>query len=384
MSVVFVDEFWSSERIRFVNDCPGVTVKEMIVSGFTFVVTDDCNYRCNYCPQKKEKKYIDSELAKKASDFVYPFLADRSTIGFYGGEPLLCFDQIKDTVRYLERKNSGKKKIGFSITTNGSLLDKKKNEFLHLNRFSVILSFDGRAHNVSRKSGDFEWMVARIEEIRKYSHINLRLNSVFSPGTVGYLAESIRLFLELGVNEIRYALSTIEEWDDNALEEYEVELLKMVELLVANYKEKQSIPVESFRSPGTGKGLFGCSAGKDRMVVTPDGKLWGCYVFHDYFKGKEDTEDYSKYCFGDLDHFLRDRESLYPEVLSNYARLRMDNFQCEDSYCFLCGDIFSCRVCPVNAAYVTSELGKVPAWICKINRIQMRVRDELQRRIGEV
>ena len=356
----------------------------MTISGFTFIVTDDCNYRCIYCPQKKEKKYIDFELLKKTSDFVYPLLTDRSTIGFYGGEPLLCFDEVRDTVDYLKQKSSSKKEIGFSITTNGSLLDKKKFEFLHQNRFSVILSFDGRAHDVSRKSGDSELMVANIKKSREYPNINLELNSVFTPGTVKYLAESIGLFLELGVNEIRYVLSTIEEWKNEALVEYEDELLKMVDLLVSNYKTNRSIPVSNFRAPGTGNRLFACNAGKDRMAVTPDGKLWGCHAFHDYFKDKETASDYPGYCFGDLDHFIEHYETLYPRVLSNYARLRTDNFQCGDSYCFLCSDIFSCRVCPVNAAYVTSELGKVPGWVCKITKIQALARDGFHKRIGEV
>lgn len=359
----------------------------MTISSFTFIVTDDCNYHCIYCPQKKEKKYIDSEQVKKTSDFLYPLLADRSTIGFYGGEPFLCFDEVREAVNYfnyLKQKDSSKKEIGFSITTNGSLLDKKKFEFLHQNRFSVILSFDGRAHNVSRKSGDFELMVANIKKSKEYPNIDLVLNSVFTPGTVGYLAESIRLFLELGVNENRYVLSTIEEWDDNALVEYEDELLKMIDLLVPNYKKNRSIPVSNLRAPGTVNQLFACNAGKDRLALTPDGKIWGCYAFHDYFKDKETASDYPDYCFGDLDNFIDHYETIYPPILSHYARLRTDNFSCGDSYCFLCGDIFSCRVCPVNAAYATSQLGKVPAWECKINRIRAKMRDEFHKRIGEV
>ncbi len=356
----------------------------MTISGFTFIVTDDCNYRCIYCPQKKEKKFIDAELVKKTSDFVYPLLANRSNIGFYGGEPLLCFDEVRDAVIYIKQKNISKKEIGFSITTNGSLLDKKKFEFLHQHRFSVILSFDGRAHDVSRQRGDFQSMVAKIERSREYPHIDLELNSVFTPGTVRYLAESIRLFLELGVNEIRYVLSTIEEWANDALAEYEDELLKMVDLLVSHYKANRSIPVSNLRAPGTGNRLFACNAGKDRMAVTPDGKIWGCHAFHDYFKDRETASDYPDYSFGDLDYFIEHYETLYPRILSNYAQLRTDNFECEGSYCFLCSDIFSCRACPVNAAYVTSELGKVPGWVCKITRIQAKVRDEFHKRISEV
>lgn len=356
----------------------------MNISCFTFIVTDDCNYRCSYCPQKREQKFISPEVAKKTADFIYPLLADRATIGFYGGEPLLCFDEIRETVSYFNRKNASQKEIGFLITTNGSLIDKKILEFLNQNRFSVILSFDGYAHNISRKRGDFELMVTNIEKMKQYPHIGLEINSVFTPGTVGCLSESIRLFLDIGVEEIRFTVSTIEEWGEHALEEFENELLKAASLLISNYRKNGSVPVSNFRaSHRTGNVLFGCNAGKDRMSVTPDGKLWGCYSFHDYFKGKETADEYSKYCFGNLVDLTGHRESLPPGILSNYAALRMDNFECEDSYCFLCGDIFSCRVCPVNAAYSTSVLGKVPGWVCKINKVRTKMRAHFQERIRE-
>lgn len=356
----------------------------MTISDFVFIVTDACNFRCTYCPQKKERKFIDSELIRKTADFIYPFLSDAPVFGFYGGEPLLCFDKIRDTVSYIEHKNQSQKKIRFSITTNGSLLNKKILEFLHLNRFSVILSFDGYANDISRKRGDFERMVNNIREIGQYPHINLKTNSVFIPATVDRLSESIRLFMELGIEDIRYTLSTIEEWKSGDLDVFEEELSKIVDRLVSNYEEKGTTPVRDFRSDGNEGSLFACYAGKNRMTVTPDGKLWGCYAFHDYFKGREENEEHGKYCFGDLDYFAENHETIYPRILSNYACLRMDNFQCGDSYCFVCGDIFNCRVCPVNAAYTSSVLGKIPGWICAINRIRVKAREEFQRRTGGI
>ena len=112
-------------------------------------------------------------------------------------------------------------------------------------------------------------------------------------------------------------------------------------------------------------------------------KTWGCYAFHDYFKGREETEEFNRYYFGKLDDFIEQHETIYPHILSSYANLRMDNFQCGDSYCFVCGDILNCRVCPVNAAYTSSCLGEIPGWICSINRIMKRAREEFHQRIEE-
>jgi sulfatase maturation enzyme AslB (radical SAM superfamily) len=355
----------------------------MKISDFVFIVTDACNFQCSYCPQKKERKFINSELIKETANFIYTFLSDAPVIGFYGGEPLLCFNKMRDTVSYLEQLNRSEKNFRFSITTNGSLLDKKKLEFLHQKRFSVILSFDGYANDISRKRGDFERMVSNIREIEKYSHIMLKINSVFIPETVERLSESLRLFYELGIKDIRFTLSTIEEWKADKLDIFEMELLKTIDWLVSTYNETGTSPVRDFQPGGNKSSLFACNAGKDRMAVTPDGKLWGCYAFHDYFKGREETEEFSKYCFGVLDDFIDRHETIYPQILSNYAGLRMDNFQCGDSYCFVCGDIFNCRVCPVNAAYISSFLGEIPGWICSINRIKKKARDKFQRSIEE-
>jgi len=85
----------------------------MEISNLAFIVTDDCNYNCSYCPQKKEKKTITFETIKATVDFFYPFLksSDKIRIGFYGGEPLLAFDKIKYTVHLLEEKNQVENKI---------------------------------------------------------------------------------------------------------------------------------------------------------------------------------------------------------------------------------------------------------------------------------
>jgi len=356
----------------------------MKISRFTFIVTDDCNYMCDYCPQKKEKKFISVDHVKKAWDFFYPRLANNSSIDFYGGEPLVCFDAIKEAVTYIKRKNTSNKSIDFSISTNGSLLDEEIFGFLNQNQFYVVLSFDGLAHNISRQKGDFQSMITKIEKIRKYLHINLEINSVFTPETIGYLAESIQLILDLGIREMRFALSTIEYWNDETLKKFENELLKAVDLLISNYRETGAIPVLNFRNHTSGKGLFACSAGKERMAITPEGKLWGCYLFHDFFKGKEKTKDYSKYFFGDLDSFIDHHKTLYSEMLPNYIDLRMDNFRSEESYCFLCPDIYSCDVCPVYAAYSSGVLGKIPGWICKINKQKKKMKNYFHKKICEV
>jgi uncharacterized protein len=133
--------------------------EKMEISNLTFIVTDDCNFNCSYCFQKKEKKTINNATIKTAVDFFYPFLKgnDHIYIGFYGGEPLLAYEKIKyATILLLEKNKAGNKKIKFSVTTNGSLLTDEILDFFNRHQFIVMLSFDGLAQDKGRKKGTLE------------------------------------------------------------------------------------------------------------------------------------------------------------------------------------------------------------------------------------
>jgi len=112
------------------------------------------------------------------------------------------------------------------------------------------------------------------------------------------------------------------------------------------------------------------------MAVTPAGELWGCFLFHDYFKGKEDSPEYRDFAFGPLKDFITGHEILYSKILSHYAELRQDYFCVEENFCFLCPDVDTCALCPVNAAYTTGSLGKISCRQCRLEGI---VRDSLSR-----
>lgn len=67
-----------------------------------------------------------------------------------------------------------------------------------------------------------------------------------------------------------------------------------------------------------------------------EGKLRSCFLFHDYFKARQDSPQYKDYYFGALNDFIAKYETRYSEIMSNYAELRQDFFQVEESFCFLC------------------------------------------------
>jgi uncharacterized protein len=225
----------------------------MELSNLTFIVTDDCNFNCSYCMQKKEKKYMDQITIKTAMDFFYPFLkGDKIYISFYGGEPLLAYDKIEYAVQLLQEKNKTRNKnIEFSLTTNGSLITDEMLEFFNHHRFGLMLSFDGLAQDKGRKKGTIDQMVQVLKRIRAYPGIDFDINSVFTPATITALTESVRFMTGLDKSEMTVNFSTLEEWNPPDMDALRTELKRLSDFLLSYYQEKGTIPVKNFQAPGT-------------------------------------------------------------------------------------------------------------------------------------
>lgn len=236
------------------------------------------------------------------------------------------------------------------------------------------LSFDSLAQEISRKKGTFKKIVSNLEELLHFPHIHLETNSVFTPLTVDWLSESMKHLTKLGVPNIRFSLSILKPWDQAALEKLKKELTKLRKILVASYKKRGTIQILNFRQKQR-KGIFSCAAAKKSLALTPEGEIWGCYLFPDYFKGKKESPEYKKYFLGDLTELIQDHQEIYPRILSNYSQLRQDNFQTPQMKCFLCRQVESCSVCPVNASLSGANLGKIPSFVCEIQKIKIQEKE---------
>ena len=115
-------------------------------------IAHDCNLRCEYCFAStgdfgKGRKLMPLEIGKKAIDFLLEQSGDRETLelDFFGGEPLMNFDVVKEVVKYARSKEQEYgKRFRFTITTNGMLLTDDKIDFINKEMSNVVLSLDGR------------------------------------------------------------------------------------------------------------------------------------------------------------------------------------------------------------------------------------------------
>lgn len=343
-------------------------IKPGSLSTFSLILTGDCNYRCGYCYQDKDALSLDVAAVEKAVDFFFPSFGRDCSILFYGGEPLLRKDTIRAAVHAVKTKNrNAGKKIGFTISTNGSLLDDDTLQYFDRNRFTVLLSFDGRAQEKGRKEGSYSLISATLDKLLDRPRIELLTNSVFTPATVIDLSASIRDIVRRGVRDAQISISTNLPWNRDSFGRLEAELTDLGRFLYAHGKKTGDVPVANFRTLAE-PGIFGCQAGVDRMALSPDGRLWGCHLFYDLHKIMKSPYS-GRYCLGDLESYIAGRQGPSPGVLDFYADLRMDYFHTPRRFCGLCPDVWDCVICPVDAAFSSGIIGRITADDCRIRNL---------------
>lgn len=354
----------------------------MKIRSLTLVLTDDCNFSCSYCYKKKNPATVRWSLLEEALLFLLPHLCRVYDLTFFGGEPLLAFDLIERTVAFLlsENKKRGKK-ARFFLTTNGSLLDGSILSFLNKHRFCVVVSFDGMAQETQRNRGSSRLVLSSIESLLSLASVRLEVNSVFGPETVVHLSESLRSIIDAGVSNIHLTLTLVKPWGKKSLERLNHEMERLTGLLVSEHTKTGRIPVLEFREE-PGSGVFFCAAGQDRLALTPEGDVWGCDLFPDYFRGKKNSREYRKYFFGDFRTFSASYKDIYPRISSGYAALSMDQFSTPEGRCLFCPELGRCTVCPVHASFSGSPLGKIPSYACTVQKIRIRKKQKFQRTIA--
>jgi sulfatase maturation enzyme AslB (radical SAM superfamily) len=338
------------------------------LEGFTFYITEDCNFHCAYCYQKKRNRYLKLSSIKRAVDFLWPHLNRPCNISFYGGEPMLAFDVIEKTLRYIQKIEGPHEDISYHIATNGSIIDHYILDVLDEFKFNVTISYDGMAQETFRGKESLRQVVGTIEEINRRPNIRLETRSIFTPSTVGLLSESIKSIVCMGIESVHLNFADDYPWEKDDLMRLQDELTDLREFSFNFYRETNTIPCAFFQEkPGFGLGR--CNGAETHMSLTPDDRLWGCHLFFDYAKLRKDDSLYRLYSFGRLDNFIKNYDIIFPEIQDNYKKISQRNCWTSEKKCRECRYIFSCSVCPLDASFSSPKLWEIPIWVCEIKKI---------------
>ncbi len=293
----------------------------------TLQVTQQCNLRCEYCTysgiynnnRTHSNQRMSIETAKKAIEFFLERNTELSdaVIGFYGGEPLLEFDLIKQCVEHAKSQVEGKR-IRFNMTTNGTMLNDSIVDYIVENDFALAISLDGskKEHDINRKflngEGSFDIIINNIERIRErypdYKGIIIltTVNPFMNLGcaleyfsTKEIFSDKQILFNSMNENNINQELS----YDKNYFKVRNYEHIKMLFSLVGKLdktyvspltissrdaveRAQRNIHEHTIMSPVTHHG-GPCMPGVQRLFVRVDGALFPCErvsEIMDYFK----------------------------------------------------------------------------------------------------
>ncbi|MCL2633384.1 MAG: thioether cross-link-forming SCIFF peptide maturase [Oscillospiraceae bacterium] len=268
-------------------------------------VSHDCNLRCEYCFAETggygmKRGIMSPETAIKAIDFLFENSGERVDLeaDFFGGEPLMAWETVKAAVDYARRnEQSRNKKVRFTITTNGLLLDDEKIEYINREMVNCVLSLDGRREVNDRIRGkSFDKIVPRFQKLVE-TRTNPGFTDCYVRGTfTAYnldFTEDVIAMSELGFRNISIEPVTAYSNEPYAIthkhlprifEEYDrlYELIRSGESGVNFFH----FMIDLTGGPCIIRRLRGCGSGNEYVAVTPEGDVYPCHRFvgHENFK----------------------------------------------------------------------------------------------------
>lgn len=267
-------------------------------------VAHDCNLRCKYCFAStgdfgQGRKIMPPDIAKKAIDFVIARSGVRHNIevDFFGGEPLMAWDTVTQTVDYarsLEEKYN--KKFRFTITTNGLLLDEDKRKYINENMDNCVLSLDGRreVNDAFRKTvagtGSYDTIVPKFKALvdERDPNLDYYARGTFTSHNLDF-AEDVLSIADAGFDRLSVEPVTADpgcgyDLTEDDLPKIEAEYDRLTDIMLERKKEGKPFTFFHFmvdldQGPCVVKRLRGCGAGYEYVAVTPDGDIYPCHQF---------------------------------------------------------------------------------------------------------
>lgn len=274
-----------------------------VVKALCLHIAHDCNLACRYCFAGKgeyhgDRALMSFEVGKKALDFLIQNSGSRRNleVDFFGGEPLMNFQVVKDLVRYgREQEKIHNKNFRFTLTTNGVLLDDEIMEFANKEMSNVVLSIDGRKeiNDYMRPSrngkGSYELILPKFKKLAESrKQTNYYVRGTFTHNNLDFSEDVIHL-AEQGFKQISVEPVVSLPEEPYAIKEEDIPFICEQYDKLANYmleKKKEGKAFNFFHfmidlsgGPCVAKRLSGCGSGTEYLAVTPWGDLYPCHQF---------------------------------------------------------------------------------------------------------
>ena len=354
-----------------------------VIKALCLHVAHTCNLNCSYCfasqgKYQGDRAVMSFEVGKQAFDFLIANSGSRRNleVDFFGGEPLMNWDVVKQLVAYarsIEKEHN--KNFRFTLTTNGLLIDDEVIDFLNKEMSNVVLSLDGRreVHDLFRKdyagNGSYDRIIPKFKRlVEARGGKNYYMRGTFTHNNVDF-TEDIFHMADLGFTELSMEPVVSAPDDPCALtdedlpklfEQYEILAKEMIKrkqegrpfTFYLSYSDRPftfyHYMIDLKNGPCIYKRITGCGSGTEYMAVTPWGELFPCHQF---------VGD-PKYSLGNIWDGVKNKEC-QDEFRSCNAYARKE---CRDCW----AKLYCSGGCAANAYHATGSINGVYKYGCEL------------------
>ena len=304
--------------------------RKTVVKALCLHIAHDCNLACRYCFAEEgdyhgRRALMSFEVGKKALDFLIANSGNRRNleVDFFGGEPLMNWQVVKDLVAYGRKQETlHDKKFRFTLTTNGILLNDEVQEFVNKEMSNVVLSLDGRKEINDRMrpfrkgQGSYDFIVPKYQRLAdSRNQTNYYVRGTFTRYNLDFMKDVLHM-ADLGFQQISIEPVVADPKEDYAIRKEDVPAIceeydRLAAEIVKREKEGRHFNFFHFMIDLTGgpcvaKRLSGCGSGTEYLAVTPWGDFYPCHQFvgqEEFLMGnvdegivREDIRDEFKTC----------------------------------------------------------------------------------------
>ena len=348
--------------------------RNTVIKALCLHVAHTCNLNCSYCfasqgKYQGERALMTFEVGKRAIDFLIENSGTRRNleVDFFGGEPLMNWDVVKQLVEYgrsLEKSNN--KKFRFTLTTNGILLNDEILEFVNKEMGNIVLSIDGRKEINDKMrpfrggQGSYDIIVPKFQKVAESrDQMNYYVRGTFTHNNLDFSKDVLHL-ADLGFKQISVEPVVAQPTDDYAIREEDLPILKeeydkLAVEMIKRKKEGKAFNFFHFMIDLTGgpcvyKRLSGCGSGTEYLAVTPWGDFYPCHQF----VGQED------FCLGNVYEGVKKTETVNEFKKCNVYSKK------ECSQCF--ARFYCSGGCAANSYNFTGKINDVYEIGCKMQQ----------------